>query len=563
MKTRKRKSMLSKLLALCFALTAVLSVSLTAFAGEAEGGLVGTDTGSFSVSLPESEQTTSVTVMAYQIITVNIDDASHQPENPMYTWVESVAAWLKDNTTYKAYIDEDDNSVTDAFEKADTATQKSFLEALAAAIKNNSIKLTATKTETSSGTEVQFSDMAMGEYLLIAQGANSVNIYQPTTAILVPEYNEGTQKWELGSAKIGVVQNSTAMKVFEPGIEKEVTDSDLTVAVGDTVNYKLKAEVPSYPENATAIKFEIGDKLSEGLDYNNNSVRVFMVENGVEVGVMQGNDTYSMASSTDLKGNTFIVQFKEEFIKDNAGKTVVVKYAATVNNKAFKEDALGNTAFIGFNNDPYNDDSYKTEEVDKEVFTYGIELKKVDKNGDFLTGAEFKLSKKASQNNIDLKFNGSNGVYTYNPEGLNTTLTVKGDGTLKLQGLDAGTYVLTETKAPDGYVLPNGTIEIIIKDGEIKEDADGVIDTTTNPDNVTSTGTAEIYVQAGDENKGITINGNVISFAVKNISSEDADFSLPRTGGIGTMIFTAAGIVIMGCAVVMIIVFVKKRKHMN
>lgn len=552
MKKRKRKSVFSKFLALCFVLTAVLSVSLTAFA--ADGELTSDTKGDFSVSGLED----NVTVSAYQIITVNIDDASHQPESPMYTWVDGVAEWLKmnENETYKGYINEADNSVTDAFESADAEAEKNFLEALTAAIKNNTINLLPIE-RTAQNQTAQFNDMAMGEYLLTAQGNDSVKIYQPTTVILVPKYDEETKNWALAPAEIGT---AGTMKSSEPTIGKEVEDEDKTVAIGDTVNYKLTATVPSYPEGATAVKFEIGDTLSAGLTYNENSVKVYQAAGDIENEVAAGNETYTVtADSAETDGKTFIIRFAEKFIKENAGATVIVRYSATVNEHAFTEDSLKNTAFIGFNNNPYEDGSYQENPGEENVYTYGIELKKVDKDGEPLDGAEFKLSKE----NTDLKFKGSDGVYTYDPDGTNTTLAVNSDGTLKLHGLDVGTYILTETKAPTGYVLPNGTIKIIIKDGDVKDDADGTIDKTQNPENVTSTGTAEIYILAGDENNGITINKNVISFNVKNISSDDASFTLPKTGGMGTLIFTAAGIVIMGCAVIMVAVFIKKRKHTN
>lgn len=555
MKTRKKKSVLSKFLVFCFVLTAVLSVSLTAFA--ADGELTSDTKGDFSVSGLED----NVTVSAYQIITVNIDDTSHQPESPMYTWVDGVAEWLRmnENETYKDYIDEDDNSVTDAFESADAGAEKNFLEALTAAIKNNTIGLSPIEHTAQNGT-AQFNAMAMGEYLVTAQGNDSVKIYQPTTVTLIPKYDEGTQKWILASAEIGT---AGTMKSSGPTIDKKVEDDDKTVAIGDTVNYKLTATVPSYPEGATAVKFEIGDTLSEGLTYNVNSVKVYTVDGGAETEVTAGDDTYSVttnANGNDGEEKTFIIDFAKPFIKANAGATVVVRYNATVNEHALTEESLKNTAFIGFNNNPYDNSSYQEIIAYENVYTFGIELKKVDKDGKSLAGAEFKLSK---EDNTDLAFKGSDGVYTYEPSEENTTLAVNSDGTLKLHGFDAGTYILTETKAPNGYVLPNGTIRIIIKDGDAKDDADGTIDTTQNPENVISTGTAEIYIPAGAENNGITINKNVISFDVKNISSNDASFSLPKTGGMGTLIFTAAGIVIMGCAVVMVAALIKKRKHTN
>ena len=41
-----------------------------------------------------------------------------QPKDPMYTWVGAVATWLKSNETYKGYINDSNNAVTDSFKKA-------------------------------------------------------------------------------------------------------------------------------------------------------------------------------------------------------------------------------------------------------------------------------------------------------------------------------------------------------------------------------------------------------------------------------------------------------------
>ena len=177
-------------------------------------------------------------------------------------------------------------------------------------------------------------------------------------------------------------------------------------------------------------------------------------------------------------------------------------------------------------------------------------MKKVDKNNNGLPGAEFTLS---SEEGTALKFNGQNGVYTYNSQNTGTVdeLTVADDGTLSIKGLDEGTYTLKETKAPDGYVLPNGEITITIADAEGGE-ADGTIDGRGNTI-VTANGSAELK---GD----VSINGNIVSFNVQNTSSEDAGFQLPTTGGMGTMIFTIAGILIMAGAITMVVVISRKKR---
>lgn len=549
MEPKNKQKFLPKLLALCLAAVLAMAMQLTAFAA----GLTSGQKGSFTVTGLEE----GVTVSAYPIITVNIDDESGQPENPMYTWNAAVAGWMKTNG-YGDYVGED-NAVKDSFNttqgnpeenEAKAAQISKFLEALTAAVKKGApdgIALAPAKTaNANAGGTAEFTEMAMGEYLLTAQGAGSVKIYQPTTVTLVPEYDKASGGWTLP-------EGSAGMKQQEPSISKEVKEpADKTVAVGDTVTYLLKPVVPSYPENATAVHFEIGDTMGAGLTYDKGSVKVYSDE-GLQTEV-PAQDNYTVTDSGDtLKGRTFRVAFTESFIKANGGNKIYVTYTAKVNEQAFAEDALGNTAYIGFNNDPYSGESYKEVPDEEEVFTYGIALTKVNDEGTALQGAEFELAKQSAPD-TPLKFTGTNGVYTYAPGTEEPAdLAVGTDGTLKLQGLDADTYILTETKAPEGYVLPNGSITIVIQDTP----ADGTIDEAADG-NVKVDGSYELYPNTG---KNVTITGNVISFQVENTSAEDAGFDLPKTGGIGTMLFTVGGILLMGGAVFLVVLISRKTRQ--
>ena len=98
--------------------------------------------------------------------------------------------------------------------------------------------------------------VAAGEYLVIA--SNSGAVYQPMTAKVDIKYGGTTDGWQIENAII-------ALKGSAPGIEKEATDSDLSVKIGDVVDYKLTVDIPSYPENAEVTRFVIGDTLSTGL----------------------------------------------------------------------------------------------------------------------------------------------------------------------------------------------------------------------------------------------------------------------------------------------------------
>ncbi len=103
------------------------------------------------------------------------------------------------------------------------------------------------------------------------------------------------------------------------------------------------------------------------------------------------------------------------------------------------------------------------------------------------------------------------------PDGYTTTLVSDDIGMINVEGLNYGTYTLTETKAPDGYNLLLSPIVVTIdSDGFVYEDG-----------TVTSDKVIEVLNNQGLE--------------------------LPSTGGIGTTVFYVAGICLMlGAAVLLI-----------
>ncbi len=112
------------------------------------------------------------------------------------------------------------------------------------------------------------------------------------------------------------------------------------------------------------------------------------------------------------------------------------------------------------------------------------------------------------------------------------------DGTILINGLDAGTYTLTELVAPDGYNLLDGPITITIA-----YDHDNDQWSYTLSGSGVTAGTS--YV---DENA-------IFEVTVVNNSGTE----LPGTGGIGTTVFYVIGIIlVLGAAVILI-----TRRRMN
>ena len=578
------KQVLTRFATMFLALICVIGMGTQVLA--VEGDLQAEDQFYVTVDGFDVSNNPTLTLNVYQIISVDFDNATSAPKNPMFYWdvtndtesTTSVAEWVRNH--YSDCIS-DDNSVTDKFKSMGSDAQSKFLEELSAAINTtvteNKVTIDSSKIKTVSVTAPQgtsdltnvsctIEDLTMGEYLLIASGG--VKLYKPTTIQLLPKYVK-EQGATSGKWVVNVPQN-TSMKGAAPQIEKTVASGNETVETGETVTYTLSVDVPSYPADATAMKFEIGDTMDAGITYQSD-VKVYSDSNCTQEILAEKNKNYIVTNMPN-SANGFNISFTNAFFAhETYGKLtkIYVKYTGTVNTTAFSSatDALGNNAYVKYNNNPYDSNSSAKDTDTKDVYAYRVEINKIDNNGKPLTGAKFKLSKKGTTGtNTELKFSkvtnpSDNGYfYVYNPSGDITELEVSalaGDpatgGTFLIKGLDQGEYVLTETKAPDGYVLPTGSITITL-DGIDTDLSKLDKDTTT----VASSGTHKLHAGQGSSD-GSTITNETISLDVENTSSEEANFILPSTGGMGTLIFTVGGLFVMAGAVVLAVVMYKKK----
>lgn len=521
MDTILKNSKLNQFFAIIAALLVAVSFSLTSVFAE------GVPTGSVTVNNVEE----NATVNLYQIATVNWNDTNSQPVEPMYKWVAEVASFIDTKSDYSTYKNSD-GYVTDVFKSTDAKDEKAFLEDVFA----NAGLESATETGTVPvGAESVIIDgVDAGLYLIEVvkpDGSQTKLTYQITTAELLPVFDKNS--WIVNDATVNV-------KSVPDESTKEVT-SDNKVAVGDTVNYKITTSVPSYPITATETSktFTVRDVLGKGLTLDATTIQI----NGID----RTDDIASLAQNSEE--NSFTLTFTDAYITNNQGKQVVITYSVTVNENAFEEDALGNKAYVG-TNDPTTGSDYEEKIPEVDVYTYGITVKKVNSNGTtYLPGAAFELK----SGDTVLNFTSSDGVYTYSPTATKettTTLVTNDAGEIKIQGIDTGEYTLTEIKAPDGYVLPaNPDVTITLVDETGSDDGieDGKLDSTSN-----ASGT--IVNQTITD----TPDDNVLELGVTNKTSDEAGFELPNTGGMGTLIFTVGGILLMAGAVIFLVVSKKK-----
>lgn len=442
----------------------------------------------------------------------------------------------------------------------------------------------------------------------VPEGENSVdiNVGEPGYYLVAGSATaDGEQTITAACALSTAAPNTTVnVKADAPTLEKKIIENDKPVdannaAIGDTVHYQITSKVP----NMTGYEkyyFVVNDTLSAGLTFDG------IVEYPVQVKIGGADKTmdvdYTVEVSKNADGTTSMAIIFKNFVqyKDQAGADIVIDYTAVINeNAVIGSEGNDNVAKLEYSNNPNvtpdgdpdnpdkpGPDDPKGETPEDRVITYvtGVEIIKVDgANGDRLVGAEFtingeKVNKiKVIQDVFEKSEDGTyyklkDGTYTETVptedtldryedgettykkalkpvvvekvENVGVRGTVDNNGVLHFDGLAAGEYTITEVVAPNGYNLLEEPIIITIGcevPEEVTEENDKANWSyiTTDNDGLTAA------------NVGTDENGR-ISLTVEN----NAGTLLPSTGGIGTTIFYAAGIILMAGAVF----FVVRRK---
>lgn len=584
-------------------LTLALTVCL-ALPSWAETRITESDRGTITLTWDTAD--TNVTATAYKVINVEYDysgdsNSYEGPYDPEFYWVNdnadtatSVAEWVR--TKYPAYIgtDSDDNSVQEGFNATNAADDvKQFASEMAAAIRTRPDKGGITLTpatgpvSSSDGTTLNLTGLTMGTYLILVEGGT--RIYSPVFVSLVPTWKDGTGGqdgyWDLTSLSQEVTEKSEALnltkKVFDvktldnPSthlLGDETENEDVKVQIGDTVTYILEADVPNYPADAINTSYEISDKLPDGMSLNESSITVYGIDEAGSPENLTDNNSasnyYTLIANNATRPDDRTpkaVSFNLNFTYANLHTTgdpqtrfdkIRVVYTATANgNIQLVSTNSGkvnvNTAYLDYSNNPYgSSESWESVDDDANVYSYGIKVDKVDQKDSslYLPGAIFTL-KKDGPNEHPISFfklnDGSYRVATSTDQGATTDLQVGENapvkGILKLSGLDVGTYILTEVQAPAGYNKPSATISVTIRDDGLSSDAS----TTLN-------GKPEYTLQ--DETETEAGDGYV---PVKVTNTKG--FTLPSTGGMGTVLFTTFGILLMGAGLVVLVLFLRRR----
>lgn len=441
-----------------------------------------------------------------------------------------------------------------------TEETSAFTTAAQAYIEENGIQPIATIPVSEAGeTKVT---LDIGFYIIIETGTSGDSASVASKSMLVPlPYVDGNAedgyKWNFD---LTITPKDEPVNVDKSIIEDGEKENVSTNNVGDTLTYQVDADIPHYDAstNTQMVKYIITDTLSKGLDFyiegdpeNNIDIIVsnFSGESKtLKPGTLEthqttiGEEPYTYYSVTDgdyavsYDGKTMTLVFDYPDIM--AYNNLQLNYQVKINEDAvIGVEGNPNQVDLEYTNNNKTWDTSVPEDETKS-FVFGLKINKIDPNAEAdkkaLQGAEFQLLRDGTpiatytfDENGDRVLNSNNGL----------TAVTNEDGIAYLLGIDEGTYTLKETKAPNGYILPEDGLELIID-----ADEDG---------NAT-------YTLGGKELDTFEdiADGSVATATIENSKG----FNLPRTGGAGTWMFAVGGILIMAG---MATAFVKLRKKEN
>lgn len=544
---------ITKLLSLALAILMVMSLAGAAFA-----------TG------PQTTITITKTSAGAEYTFYRLLDLSQSADGKNYSYTP--------NATYRNILIEvltlsnaDGSAVTDdqiiaaiSSKRDDAAAMKSFAVALHEKIKNLGNAGTATVAENANSVTYTGD---YGYYLIsqtkVASGANAA-----TSAIMIDT-----------GAKNGV---SIEAKTSVPSSSKNVTEVDDSQNsshqyrdgadhdIGDTIEFVMQATLA---DNIDDFKTEDGYQLifhdlpSNGLTFNKAKANFKIVLSH------QDSVTYPDAPITKYtvvepgeagysctRGCPFHVKLNLKDIAPDGntslnyvphpGDIIRVWFNMTLNDNALAgSPGNPNRSWIQYSNNSLDSTQTGYTPDDKvTVFTFDLEVDKVDGNNVPLEGAEFKLYKKIQKSadptdyelkEISLQENGVKVV-----DGESKTTKVR----FTWHGIDSGMYKLEETKVPTGYTKAKdiyfqvvATYDPLSQDPKLTGLKVDMLGSSFGP----NPGVVNSFTAVGDGDAQYKT-------LVASIENESGTV-LPNTGGIGTTLFYVFGSVLaIGAGVLLI-----------
>lgn len=415
-----------------------------------------------------------------------------------------------------------------------------------------------TATDASGYTEA--ANLPLGLYAVaettLPPATNGVAVIAPSSPFLISL--PMTNITAIGSNEPGTVwqyQVYVYPKNQTASIEKNIVSDDgnslITAddrSIGDKVTQVISSDVPVLADGKTNKTYKITDTMDAGLTLDENSIAVTY-----GTGDWKSTGNASLTKTTDYTVSTTDTTFtvtltaaglaKLDAIED--ASKVFVKFDATLNGSA----TIGTTANTNTPTLTYQNSASTETEIEgntPEIYTYEIDLTKQFEsvaNPDF-TKVKFKVTKDGTELKFVLVSDGTYHLYDTLESGTQVTEVSPNttSGLLKLQGLDEGTYVITETATMGGQNLMADPITVVFS-GE--DDPDGSIKNAT--------------IQSGsDEAVEVTDTASLDEGIVPLTVMNNEVIDVLHTGGTGLPVMFGLAAALLICAF-MLYRFAKKR----
>ena len=327
---------------------------------------------------------------------------------------------------------------------------------------------------------------------------------------------------------------------------------------GDYIRFRLAVQPPRLSSGDTLDHFVVEDVRSEGLRLE----KLESVTDTLGQTYVEGTD-YTRTEETVADGTRMLLTFTQQGLQKlerlgQAAGTLTVTYTAQVTDEA-PTAGITNSARIDYKvdyapdrdtppppDDPPpedDDDEYHSDWDVARSYTFGVHMTKyLGEEGNLAPegSVTFALYREKDGQKQAVPLSRSGDAYQVALQGSNE-LSVSADGTFTILGLGEGTYYLRELSTAEGYALPNEDIALTLAGERSAGEYTGRLDA------------AQCTVDGQQGNA--SVQDGTLYLSVINPRT----FYIPNTGGAGSWMFTAGGLLIIAGGVVYLAVSRKKK----
>lgn len=482
------------------------------------------------------------TMTGYQIFTADVADVERVKVASNVDWANNSVKTIVENAIKAADNSYSGKTAQDAADWLhDNQTQSgnsvildydSFLDNLAQTLRNAEGMTTVDVTP---GTQAK--GLSAGYWLFLTDEDSTANT---DTTAKVDQVGTSPIYALVGAGDLNLTQKTNLPTVDKWINDDSTFDNPNWVKAADSqvdqeVKYKLQGTMVDTIKAYDRYYYKFTDTLDAGLTADLDTV-VVKIEGKNKPETVIKASSYQKELSTD--GQTLTVTFtdlKAATTVDGATVTldkdtkINVYYSAKLDPlKTYKiaGEHNDNTVYLTYSNNPGTESHGNTAPATVRDYTYKLQVTKIDSaaSDNKLAGAEFTIQATGPD---DTK---SAGKYVQRDGTLGTTaykFETRSDGTFSVQGLDAGTYTVTETKAPNGY----NTIKPFTF----------TITPVFNTDKTALTKIAAVEDSTNVAITGIETASDSTAQTISLVVSDKAGGTLPLTGQAGVTLTWVAG----------------------